>query len=426
MTEVDVCVIGAGAAGLAAGKTLRKLGKSFRILEARDRIGGRAWTDHRSFPGIPFDRGAHWLHAASRNPLVAAADELGWRYASDQTYKPRHLFLGDGTRADVATIRQSRRALRGALRGIERRGASEDVAFSECLHRKSRWHPLICRTLAQMMGGEPDQCSTADYARYEDTGEDWPVEDGYGALIERIAADVPVDLSAGVVSIDTRDRLVRVETAKGTIDARSCIITLPTSVMTSGAIRFRPDLPAAVMQAFHDCLMGVFEKIAILLDRPLDGFSHAYADVIDGFPIRQPPVNLHVHPFGRPLLVAHVAGRDGERLVGEGPSAMKAAGIDLLRRAFGSDIVGRVRAIEVTGWRKDAFSLGSYAHCLPGKATARSVMNAQFDDRIAFAGEHTWETCFATVHGAWLSGIRAALRVCQSGPGPFTNVMMAP
>lgn len=413
MTEVEICVVGAGAAGLAAGKTLQRLGKSFRILEARDRIGGRAWTDHDSFPGIPFDRGAHWLHSASQNPLVLAANELGWRYASDQSYKPRHLFLGDGTQADEATIGQSRRAFQRALRNIERRGESEDVAFSACLATKSRWHPLTCRTLAQMMGGEPDQCSTLDYARYDDTGEDWPVEDGYGALLARIAADVPVDLSTRVVSIDTRNRRVRIETTAGSVEAASCIITLPSTVLASGAIRFTPALPASVMQALHDCPMGVFEKIAILLDRPIDGFNHAYSDVIDGPPIRQTPVNLHVHPFGRPLLVAHVAGRSAEELISEGSDAMKSFGIDVARRAFGSDIVRRIKAIEVTGWRSDPFSLGSYAHCLPGKAGARAAILAPFDDRIAFAGEHLWETCFATVHGAWLSGVRAASHLCK-------------
>jgi monoamine oxidase len=411
MAEVDVCVIGAGAAGLAAGITLQKLGKTFRILEARNRIGGRAWTDHHSFPGIPFDRGAHWLHSASRNPLVAAADQLGWRYAPGQSYKPRHLFLGDGTQADEETIRRSREALRRALRAIECRGASEDVAFSDCLPKKSPWHLLTSRTLAQMMGEEPDQCSTADYAHYEDTGEDWPVEDGYGALIERLAAAVPVDLSARVHTIDARGSLIRVEATTGTVKARSCIITLPTTVLASGVITFRPGLPPSVMQTFHDCPMGVFEKIAILLDRPIDGLSHAYSDVIDGLPIRQAPVNLHVHPFGRPLLVAHVAGREGEKLVAQGPSAMKLAGIDVLRRAFGSDVVRRIKAIEVTGWRRDPFSLGSYAHCLPGRAEARSTMNTPFDDRIAFAGEHLWESCFATVHGAWLSGVRAAVKL---------------
>ena len=79
MTHYDVAVIGAGAAGLAAGLALQAAGKNFIVLEARDRIGGRAYTDTTTL-GLPFDCGAHWLHAASQNPFTTIADRLGFAY----------------------------------------------------------------------------------------------------------------------------------------------------------------------------------------------------------------------------------------------------------------------------------------------------------------------------------------------------------
>ncbi|MFL5036351.1 MAG: FAD-dependent oxidoreductase, partial [Microvirga sp.] len=72
--EVDVAIVGAGAAGLAAAKELRKAGRSFVVLEARARIGGRAYTDDTL--GIPFDAGAQYIHWAERNPWKKIADEL--------------------------------------------------------------------------------------------------------------------------------------------------------------------------------------------------------------------------------------------------------------------------------------------------------------------------------------------------------------
>ena len=81
-TEVDVAIVGAGAAGLAAARRLTELGKSFVLLEASHRIGGRAYTEE-ILPGVPFDLGCHWMHSASLNPFVKIADELGFAYTKN-------------------------------------------------------------------------------------------------------------------------------------------------------------------------------------------------------------------------------------------------------------------------------------------------------------------------------------------------------
>ncbi len=93
---VDVAIVGAGAAGLGAAKALQAAGKTFVVLEAMNRSGGRAWTDTETF-GVPVDWGCHWLHSASINPMRAFADELGvsyldrrvpWRVAEQGTLLP--------------------------------------------------------------------------------------------------------------------------------------------------------------------------------------------------------------------------------------------------------------------------------------------------------------------------------------------------
>lgn len=76
MQDVDVVIIGAGSAGLAAAKTVRAAGLSFTVLEAMSRIGGRAWTSADAF-GVPFDIGCAWLHAADRNPFYTEAQAAG-------------------------------------------------------------------------------------------------------------------------------------------------------------------------------------------------------------------------------------------------------------------------------------------------------------------------------------------------------------
>lgn len=408
MTEVDIVVVGAGAAGIAAAQTLRAGRRRIVVVEARDRIGGRTLTDSAVFPGIPFDRGAHWLHAAGQNPLRAEADHLGHRYDPSMTYKTRLLFTGTGPSAPGDMMAEARAALNAALDRIAEVGATRDVPLAECLDPASPWHRLVWRSLSQMIGADPDLCSTADVARYVDPGEDYPVEDGYGALVARVSGDLPVKLDTAVRSINWHGRRIVVETTCGILRANRVILTVPTAVLAAGAIRFDPALPAATLEALVDCPLGAFEKIAMLLDRPLDGYGHAYSDVIDGPPIGREPVNLHVQPFGRPLLVAHLGGRSAEMLVAEGEAAMVAAGHEIVAHAFGGEVARRIVRTAVTRWRADPWALGSYSHCLPGRATARARLAQPIDGRIFLAGEHCSEPSFGTVHGAWESGVRAA------------------
>src|SRR5205085_8016011 len=77
MSEVDVAVIGAGSAGIAAARHLVAADRvSVLVLEARERAGGRAWTVEAD--GIPMDLGCEWLHSADRNVLAPLAKQLGF------------------------------------------------------------------------------------------------------------------------------------------------------------------------------------------------------------------------------------------------------------------------------------------------------------------------------------------------------------
>ena len=114
MSDYDVIVIGAGAAGLAAGEALAQAGVSFAVLEAKARVGGRAWTDERIFPGIPFDRGCHWMHSASHNPFREIADRLGVDYRRMGTRRSSGLYLS-GEKADAATTRAAWDAVEAAF-----------------------------------------------------------------------------------------------------------------------------------------------------------------------------------------------------------------------------------------------------------------------------------------------------------------------
>ncbi len=409
MSDYDVAVVGAGAAGIAAGLALQEAGRKFIVLEARDRVGGRAFTDRDSFGGLPFDQGAHWLHAAAHNPFTIIADRLGIRYRRDIDWSRRVLHLGGGRLAPRSLLTESGHRLMAVLDACVAAGeAGRDIAFSELMTPGDLWNDYIRMIVHQITSHEPEDCSTLDYARYVDDGGDYPVEDGYGTLVQRHAASLPVTLSTPVTSIDWSGKGVALDTARGQIQARAVVLAVPVNVLRSGAIRFTPALPARLAQALEDCPMGCSEKLAILLDRPIEGFDHMYGDVIEEEPQGGSPVNLHLNPFGRPLALSHLGGRPGRDLVAAGPKAAEDHARSLMVRAFGSDIARRIRKVVMTGWVADPWAMGGYSHARPGKAQSRLVFAEPVGDRIFLAGEHCSVDFFSTVHGAHLSGLAAA------------------
>lgn len=407
MTDYDIAVIGAGAAGLAAGLALQKAGRSFIVIEARNRIGGRAYTDTATL-GLPFDCGAHWLHAAAQNPFTKIADKLGFAYNSRISWADVVRFGNSGPLPENVQAKAVDYIMR-VLAAIGAAGdAGLDVPFSDCLEPGNRWNPLLRHIIGQITSHDPEDCSTLDYARYVEDGGDFPVEAGYGTLVARNAAGLDVTLSTPVTRIDWSGRRVKLETAKGTLTARTIILAVPINVLIAGGIRFTPALPEKLVSAFHDCPMGVSEKFAILLDRPIEGLGHVYGDVIDLSEAARRPFNMHVNPFGRPLLVSHMGGSNGRELERAGEEAVKELATEAMVQAFGGAIGKRVVKTLLTHWASDPYALGGYSHAKPGRAAARLQFADPVGDRIVLAGEHCSIPYYSTVHGAHLSGIAAA------------------
>jgi monoamine oxidase len=415
MSDYDVAVIGAGAAGLAAGLSLEASGRRFIVLEARDRVGGRAWTDTATL-GLPFDCGAHWLHAAAQNPFMHIADRLGLAYNSRISWADSIMFLA-GSRAPAHLEAEADAYIEQVMNRIHAAGAAgEDVAFSHFLEPGNRWNPLLRQLIGQITSHDPENCSAVDSARYDGEGGDYPVEGGFGALVARHAAGLPVTLSTPVTQVDWSGPDVKLGTPRGTITARTIVLAVPINVLIAGGIRFTPALPEQLVQAFNDCPMGVSEKLAILLDRPIEGMGHVYGDVVDLSYAAKQPFNLHVNPFGRPLLVSHFAGSHGRELERLSDFDMMALAMEALVEAFGATIRKRVVRMLRTHWASDPYALGGYSHAKPGRAESRLMFSQTVGDRIVLAGEHCSIPFYSTVHGAHLSGIAAAEKALKLIP----------
>jgi monoamine oxidase len=410
-SETDIVIVGAGAAGIAAGVRLRAAGARFVIVEAQARIGGRAWTDAVTFPGVPFDRGCHWLHEAASNPYRAIADDLGFGYDPGFRFDTRNYALG-GRRASAAEAADIAAALEDAYRRITEAGhRGLDVAAARVLDRTNPWDPYIDLVIGLDTSATPETVSVADMTGGVQIGDDFPVDRGYGALVEAYGRDLDVALATPVAAIDWSGAGVTVATTRGTIRARAAIVTASTSVLAQDGIRFAPALPDDTRAALESLPLGCCEKVAFLLDAPLGDFGPCHHTGIDDPGAeRRRPVSLYLNPFGRPLAVVHTGGSYAADLAREGEQASIAFGLEALVAAAGSGVRARVRGAAATGWLADPFVRGAYSAALPGAAGSREVLVRPVGERILFAGEAASLDAYASCHGAHASGIVAAER----------------
>jgi monoamine oxidase len=400
-SSVDVAIIGAGAAGLGAAHALKDSGLTIIVLEARDRVGGRGYTVQAA-PDVIFDVGCGWLHSADRNSFVAIAEELDFEI--DNTLPPwRDRAFGDAfpekerddffRAIDAFDDRLDQAALQG-----------EDVPANLYLEPGNRWNPMIDAISTYVNGCELDRVSILDTHAYEDSGINWRVRRGYGALMAAYGAALPLTFNCNVRLIDHSARRLRIETSHGTLTADKAIITVPTNLIADEALRFFPALPAKV-DAAAGLPLGVDDKVTLLLAEPealpKDGN-------LRGATMRTEMGTYHIRPFGQPCIEGFFGGRYARALEEAGEGAIAQASIDEIVSFLGNDFRRKLTPLAESRWALDPFARGSYSHALPGHAGARAMLAAPVDNKLFFAGEATSPDFFTTAHGARDSGERAA------------------
>lgn len=401
--EAEIVVVGAGAAGIAAARRVLAAGRKVVVVEASNRIGGRCWTDTRTF-GVPFDRGARWIYSQNSNPVARLARSAGMDvYAAPQAQKIR---IGRRN-ARAGEIEDFLATLVRANRAIGDPGRKTDIAALDAMPKDTGdWTKTLEFNFGPATATKDlKDVSALDLARLEPRDAGAFCRQGLGALLEKLAEPVPIVVGQPVTRIAWGGRELAVDTAGGRIATRAVVVTVSTNVLGSGKIRFAPDLPRRQMEAAAKLSLGSYDHIALEMpDNPLD--LHRDDVVIEKSESSRTALLL-ANVSSSPLCVVGVGGSFGRDLSNQGEAAMVAFAIEWLAKLYGSDIKTAVKRSAVTRWNASPFVLGAVSAAAPGAQGARGIL-AEPLGGLFLAGEATHETLWGTVGGAWESGERAA------------------
>lgn len=412
--DVDVVIVGAGAAGIAAARRLLAAKRRFVVIEATDRIGGRCITDLRIF-GVPFDLGAHWIHMPDLNPVA----KLGAQSGLDIYMAPQGQRLRIGRRNAregeledfLATLVRANRAIADAAKG------RTDINCAQALPKDfADWRPSVEFVLGPFgCAKDLNEISAIDFARSAERDVDAFCRQGFGMLLAKLGEGLPVRTGTAVTRIDTSLRAgVEVETTHGKLTARHVIVTASTNVLGSGRIKFAPDAPKRQLDAAAKLSLGSYDHVAVQFDgNPLGLQSD---ELVFEKASSNRTAALLANISRTSLCLVDVAGSFGKSLSAQGEEAMTAFALEWLSSLYGAEIRRAVKRTHATQWNREPWALGAFSAAAVGGQPGRRILMEPVRDRIWFAGEAVHETLWGTVGGAWESGERAADAILKRLP----------
>ncbi|HAT1822513.1 TPA: NAD(P)-binding protein [Legionella pneumophila] len=425
--DYDTIIIGAGVSGLTAAHHLHNAQQKVLIIEAKNRLGGRVYTSYDW--GFATDLGASWIHAIENNPLMPLIGKQSIIINSYSNSDPvamltnYALYDSEGKPVSKQTRSLFSSLTRDFLRYCQTR--SEMISFAQNLNTFAKQKKLTSEQLALLsyaleniytyefadnltkLSRNVHSVSEASLA----SGKNALVPEGYFQLFRQFTQHVPIHLNQIVSQINYGPDGVDIITQHDKYHANQVIITVPLGVLKANTIKFHPDLPMDKRTAISKLGMGSYEKLYLLFDKV---FWDKDSEWIGMLPQdKQEAFNIfnYYKYTKKPVLIVFTSGKLARDMEKEHLTEWV---MQHLRRIYGSNIPKPIKN-KKTHWGSDPFTRGSYSY-LPVKVD-KSVIGTLAQpvaNRLYFAGEATSTTDPSTVHGAYLSGIRAAEEVLAS------------
>jgi monoamine oxidase len=432
MENVDIIIIGAGAAGLMAARTLAKAGKSVILLEARNRIGGRIYTLEYGTSLQPAELGAEFVHGDL--PVTQGLlREAGINYHSATASMWRY---DNGTFSDDGHVVEHWGMLIERLMALQQDMSINDFMLKEFGEDQyASLRESVRRYVAGYDNADPKKASTFSLRKEwqtEDEDAQYRIEGGYINLIkyladEFITAGGNIYLNAVVHDIDWAQHHVTVSTDIGiTYQATQLLIAMPLGVLQAeaaqkGTISFDPPIDY-YSNALKSLGFGAVIKVLLEFD---DAFWHSKEiEEMAGkslenmgflFSEEAMPTWWTQMPDHRALLTGWLGGPPAAEKINMADEEILLQSLESIANIFKKDIgylKEKLLTWNVINWTADPFTRGSYSYDTIEANEARKILSKPIGDTLFFAGEYLYEgTAMGTVEAALTSGLRAAERV---------------
>jgi monoamine oxidase len=420
-SKKKVIIIGAGMAGAGAARLLKDEGYEVIVIEARDRIGGRIWSDKSL--GTTIDLGAGWIEDATGNPVGKLAEKFGLQtrvsdFDSVNIYNTDGLLLNEDKATEV--YRESQRFLQRSLRyGYFQ---DHDISFEECMEntwKDTTMEDSLKRMVKWRISTEEINAAI-EFSKLSAWGETekgyWGdyliVPGGYAEIPKKLLEGIDVVFNSPVLEVIDKGQEVEVKTADKSYSGDFVIVTLPLGVLKKEKLKFTPALSAEKKGAIQNLGMGNMNKLAIKYPHVFwENDKHFIGNISENYGEFPVFINWAYYSDGQPYLMAAMGNAFSEKLNSMTYDEQIAAVNKCIRNIYPK--APDALSIKFSGWKWQEFSEGSYSYLPVGvKEELRDAL-AEPHGRILFAGEATIKGYFATVHGALLSGQREAERIIE-------------